>query len=181
MSCLFPGRSLPCHRHKAAELTFFLHTAHIIVVLLKSALTTITLKGTLGCPLCDGSMPAKAQKDVCESVHGAAANFFSVCSHVNSRKHKRFFDASAVALSIREARVLSRRHCLAHLLVLFWCYRVKGTRAHTHTFHCFRSIGLSAFLTLRLWVTHILKLYDEYKSLYSKSPSRYYLYLEIPR
>lgn len=42
-----------------------------------SPLTTITLKGALGYPLCDGSMPSKAQKDVCESaLSAAAANFF---------------------------------------------------------------------------------------------------------
>lgn len=61
---------------------FCLHTAHIIIVLLKSPLTTITLKGTLGCPLCHGSVSAEAQKHVYESAHSAATAIF-LCLCVN--------------------------------------------------------------------------------------------------
>lgn len=102
---------------------FGLHASGIAVVLLKSPPTAIALLGTRGCPLCDGSMLEKSQKDACFeracTVPPPPCFFCLLTSVTNSRKCKWFWVGSAVALSISETETSSCCHCLARLLVLF--------------------------------------------------------------
>lgn len=84
---------------------FWPHTARIMVLLLKTLLTTITLKGGQGCLLRAGSMPAKSTKGcVCNDT--TADNFVCLFTcGLEQQGAQMILDGNTVVLAISETKL----------------------------------------------------------------------------
>lgn len=96
---------------KRVRWPFWPHTARIMVVLLKTPLTTVTLKGRRGCPLRAGSMPAKSTMGCvreCERRWRPTNFCWLITCGPDQRGARMILDASTVVLAITETKLYWR-------------------------------------------------------------------------